>query len=120
MILKLHYKTPGREDDNQETKLYTRSDVDAKKQESAATDDTVSSLILEGLGGKENISDLDCCATRLRITVVDESKVNDAILKQSGASGVIRKGKGVQIIYGPRVAVIKSHLEEYIEQLWGC
>ena len=119
MILKLHYKTPGREDDNQETKLYTRSDVDAKKQESAATDDTVSSLILEGLGGKENISDLDCCATRLRITVVDESKVNDAILKQSGASGVIRKGKGVQIIYGPRVAVIKSHLEEYIEQLWG-
>lgn len=118
LIRRFNYKTPGREDDTAETKLYTRADVNARK--SAATDepssdtDTVSRLILSGLGGKDNISDLDCCATRLRVTVVDESRVDDTLLKQSGASGVVHKGKGVQIIYGPRVSVIKSNLEDFM------
>ena len=61
------------------------------------------------------MSDVDCCATRLRITVIDVGKVVDSLLKQSGASGVIRKGNGVQVIYGPRVSVIKSNLEMFID-----
>ena len=119
LIKKLDLKTPGR-DDNEEVKLYRRSDVEARKK-GAVTDGTVSeedelsSSICRGLGGKKNISDVDCCATRLRCTVFDASLVDDALLKSTGASGVVHKGNGVQIIYGPRVTVIKSNLEDYLE-----
>ena len=58
---------------------------------------------------------MDCCATRLRVTVIDPGKVSDALLKQSGASGVIHKGNGVQVVYGPQVAVIKSNLVDFME-----
>lgn len=120
LIKKFNFKTPGREDDDVETKLYTRADVNAAK---AANDSTtnvteemaVSQLICQGLGGKKNISDVDCCATRLRCTVFDASKVQEELLKQSGAAGVIQKGLGVQVIYGPKVTVIKSNLEDYLE-----
>ena len=123
MIRKMNLKTPGREDDDEETKLYTRSDFKAKTGVGpdgslpVASDcsDSVSALILQGLGGKSNLSDVDCCATRLRITVIDENKVNDQVLKQSGASGVIHKGNGIQVVYGPQVAVIKSNLVDFME-----
>ena len=116
MITKLNLTTPGREPDDIEPKLYRRSDVDAAKSSgSAGGTDTVSALILKGLGGKENLSDVDCCATRLRITVVDVEKVTDSLLKESGASGVLHKGNGVQVIYGPRVSVVKSNLEAFME-----
>ena len=75
----------------------------------------MSATILQGLGGKKNLSDVDCCATRLRVTVIDESKVSDQVLKASGASGVIHKGNGIQVIYGPQVAVIKSNLVDYMD-----
>ena len=75
----------------------------------------VSALILKGLGGKSNLSDVDCCATRLRITVVNPDLVNDGLLKESGASGVIHKGNGVQVIYGPQVSVVKSNLEDFLD-----
>ena len=116
LIKKLNLKTPGR-DDSEEVKLYTRSDVNARdaKEKSISSDDEVSRLICEGLGGKKNISDVDCCATRLRCTVLDSNLVDDQKLKNTGASGVVHKGKGVQIIYGPRVTVIKSNLEDYLE-----
>lgn len=119
LIKKFNFKTPGREDDDVETKLYTRADVNAAKAGGAAGAatggvDAVSQLICQGLGGKKNISDVDCCATRLRCTVIDSSKVQDALLKQSGAAGVIHKGLGVQVIYGPKVTVIKSNLEDYL------
>ena len=78
-------------------------------------EDEKSMLITRGLGGKKNISDVDCCATRLRCTVVDPEKVKDAVLKQTGPSGIIKKGQGIQIIYGPSVSVIKSNLEDYLE-----
>ncbi len=122
MIKKFDYKTPGREADDEEPKLYTRADVNAKKagtegNSSGAANDRVSALILNGLGGKSNISDLDCCATRLRVTVSDAEKVDDQMLKASGASGVIHKGNGVQVIYGPQVSVIKSRLEDFMEKL---
>jgi PTS system D-glucosamine-specific IIC component len=117
MITKMNLATPGREADDIEPKLYRRSDVEAAKSDKAggSSDDTVSALILKGLGGKENLSDVDCCATRLRITVIDIKKVTDSLLKESGASGVIRKGNGVQVIYGPRVSVVKSNLEAFMD-----
>ena len=76
--------------------------------------DLVSQMILEGLGGRENITTLDCCATRLRVTVKDSSLVTDALLKKSGAAGVIKRGNGVQVVYGPQVSVIKSELDDYL------
>ena len=120
MITKMNLKTPGREPDDVEPKLYRRSDVnESKAAKVKSTDkrasDVVSAMILKGLGGKENLSDVDCCATRLRVTVNDASKVMDDMLKASGASGVIHKGNGVQVIYGPKVSVIKSDLEDFID-----
>ena len=116
LIKKLNLRTPGRFDED-EVKLYGRSDVEAKKQADANVPvvDEISAGICEGLGGKENISDVDCCATRLRITVHDSTLVNDSRLRLTGASGVVHKGNGVQIIYGPKVTVIKSNLEDYLE-----
>jgi glucose PTS system EIICBA or EIICB component len=113
LIKKFNLKTPGREDTD-EVKLYRRSDVEAKKNGKNGDSDELSAIICQGLGGKKNISDIDCCATRLRCTVHKGELVNEALLKQSGASGVVRKGVGVQIIYGPRVTVIKSNLEDYL------
>ena len=120
MITKMNLKTPGREPDDVEPKLYRRSDVnEAKAAKAKGADkrasDVVSAMILKGLGGKDNLSDVDCCATRLRVTVNDASKVMDDMLKASGASGVIHKGNGVQVIYGPKVSVIKSDLEDFID-----
>ena len=119
MIKKFDFKTPGREDDDVETKLYTKADVNARKEaqnDGVASEDAMSEAITKGLGGKKNISDVDCCATRLRCTVHDAARVSDGILKATGASGVVHKGNGVQVIYGPNVTVIKSNLEDYLEK----
>ena len=120
LIKKFNLKTPGREDDAGEVKLYTKADVNTRKAketdaEGAASEDKLSKDITMGLGGKKNIDTVDCCATRLRCTVVKPELVNDAALKATGASGVIHKGNGVQVIYGPHVTVIKSNLEDYLE-----
>lgn len=117
MISKFDYKTPGR-DDAEEVKLYTRADVNARNAASgsvSAGNDPVSAMIVEGLGGAANLADVDCCATRLRCTVNDAALVKQDVLKASGASGVICKGNGVQVVYGPKVAVIKAKLEDYLE-----
>ena len=119
MIKKFDFKTPGREDDDVETKLYTKADVNARKEaqnDGVASEDAMSEAITKGLGGKKNISDVDCCATRLRCTVHDAARGSDGILKATGASGVVHKGNGVQVIYGPNVTVIKSNLEDYLEK----
>ena len=110
MIKRFNYITPGRETDTDEVKLYTRKDVEAKKSD-------VSPIIVEGLGGLKNISDVDCCATRLRVTVKKPDLVTESKLKQSGCAGVIKNGNGVQIIYGPKVTVIKSNLVDYMSGL---
>ena len=120
LIRRNNYLTPGREVGDDEVKLYTRADYNRKKEGGDAPSrahDDVSPLILEGLGGKENIVSLDCCATRLRVSVKDSDLVSDAKLRQSGASGIIRRGGGVQVVYGPQVAVIKSELEDYLKGL---
>lgn len=132
LIRRFDLKTPGR-DNNDEVKLYRRSDVDARKHgenvgeqgsgngrnpdvfRNQSPQMETSRLICEGLGGKANISDVDCCATRLRCTVYDAALVKEDILRASGASGVVKKGNGVQVIYGPKVSVIKSNLEDYLE-----
>ena len=116
MIKRFDYKTPGRDDS--EIKLYTRKDVNAKNAAegaaSAGGDNELSRQIMLGLGGKANISDVDCCITRLRCTVHDATKVDQQLLRETGASGVICKGQGVQVVYGPRVSNIKSDLEAYL------
>lgn len=118
MIRKFNYMTPGR-DDNAEAKLYTRKDLEARKKAGEVTEaeaaDELSAQITQGLGGKDNISDVDCCITRLRCTVKDPAKVDQQLLRSTGASGVICKGQGVQVVYGPRVSVIKSDLEAYLK-----
>lgn len=123
MIRKFDFLTPGREEDG-ETKLYTRADYNERKKAEVAGEpqmsaadvglESTSSLIVRGLGGRENIKNVDCCATRLRVTVNDSALVVDALLKKSGAAGVIRRGSGVQVVYGPQVSVIKSELDEFL------
>lgn len=116
LILKLDLKTPGREEDTEETRLYSRADVETKPSGALAENrDSLSAEIVRGLGGSENISDVDCCATRLRCTVRNSSLVEEAVLKNTGASGVIQSGNGVQVVYGPKVTFIKAELEEYLE-----
>ena len=140
LIKKFNFKTPGR-DDSMEIALKTEIDMKdvlktkkekereeeqrknekLKKQEMQIQTlneaDPVSALLVAGLGGKSNISDLDCCATRLRITVENGDKVDKNMLQDSGAAGVIVKGVGVQVVFGPKVTVVKSNLEDYLNQM---
>lgn len=120
LIEKFNFRTPGREEGEDEVKLYTRADVNERKAKNgvnkkAGAIDGVSARIVLGLGGVDNISDVDCCATRLRCTVKDSKLVDQNLLKESGAAGVISKGQGVQVIYGPQVSIIKSNLEDFMD-----
>lgn len=112
LINKFDLKTPGREDDDVDTKLYSKQDVLDKKGNKV---DETSLLIVQGLGGYDNIADLDSCATRLRVSVVNGDLVDEGALKASGAAGIVRSGKAVQVVYGPQVSVIKSKLADLIE-----
>ena len=102
MILKFNYQTPGHEKDN------------AAPVNNAANK---SQQILDGLGSLENISDLSCCATRLRVTLHQPSKLNKEKLLATGAAAVVANGDGVQIVYGPEVTVIHARLQDYIAQI---
>ena len=112
LIRMKNYTTPGRESAG-ETKLYTRADYNKKKNGGTAAGGTPAK-ITEGLGGRDNIISLDSCATRLRVSVRDAGLVDENVLKATGAAGVIVKGGGVQVVYGPTVTVIKSELDEYL------
>lgn len=102
MILKFNYQTPGHEKDN----AAPVNNADNKSQQ-----------ILDGLGGLENISDLSCCATRLRVTLHRPSKLNKEKLLATGAAAVVANGDGVQVVYGPEVTVIHTRLQDYIAQI---
>lgn len=102
MILKFNYQTPGHEKDN----AAPVNNADNKSQQ-----------ILDGLGGLENISDLSCCATRLRVTLHRPSKLNKGKLLATGAAAVVANGDGVQVVYGPEVTVIHARLQDYIAQI---
>ena len=126
LIKKYDFKTPGREDDDEETKLYTKADVNARNTANSrqsetdgkqgGTDDEKSAVIARGLGGKKNITSVDCCATRLRCSIENPELVDEKLLKATGAVGVVKRGQGIQVIYGPQVTVIKSNLEAYLAQ----
>lgn len=120
VILKFNLATPGREDNAGEIKLYSKEDFKNKSgsQEAAGEKEApLSAMILQGLGGLDNIIDIDCCATRLRLTLADSSLVKEDILKETGSKGVVKKGNGIQVIYGPQVTIIKSDFEEYVQYL---
>ena len=106
-ITKWDLKTPGREDD-QEGEL---------KIELANNDyTTMAQIILEGLGGKENVTSIDHCITRLRLEVKDRLLVDEKKIKSSGASGVIRPGKtAVQVVIGPKVQFVYEEFKKIAE-----
>jgi PTS system maltose and glucose-specific IIC component len=107
LIKRFNFKTPGREDEQATGPAINQSD--SSSQESRPL------IIIEALGGKENLVDVDNCATRLRLTVKDAEIINRDALKQTGSKGVVVKGDGVQVIYGPHVSVIKNEIEEVLE-----
>lgn len=126
MILKFNIKTPGREDDVESVKLHTKADyLEQKKSKNNEVSDkqtesvnqSISAKIVEGLGGLDNITDVDNCATRLRVALKHGDKINEPLLKETGAAGVFTNGNNIQVIYGPRVSNIKTELDEYIESI---
>lgn len=104
-ITKFNLKTPGREDDD---------DIDETTIELANNDFTkMAEIILEGVGGKENLVSIDNCVTRLRLEIKDNSKVNEKLIKSSGASGIIKPGKNsLQIIIGTKVQFVCDELKK--------
>lgn len=125
-ILKWDLKTPGREADGETAKLVSKDEYRAAtgigvaggKAGMPANVDEKSVNILSGIGGIDNlVGDIDCCATRLRLTLVDTSKVNEPLLKATGAGGVVLKGNGIQVIYGPSVTIVKSNFEELVDDI---
>ena len=146
VILKWNLPTPGREADDQETKLYTKEDFQAKQaaraetapsaeqtpaQQPLPTGDAAEPVqhferdeqmenIIAGLGGLDNMENPECCATRLRLNVQDSSKIDKALLKKAGALGVIVNGNAVQVVYGPVVSVIKPKLQQYMDKKRAC
>jgi len=100
LITKFNFKTPGRED---EVTTETVEVTDRAK------------TIIQALGGKENIDVVDCCATRLRVTLNSDEEVDKSLLTATQARGVIQKGNGVQVIYGPHVTTIKNEVETLLE-----
>ena len=122
-ILKWDLKTPGREADDEEMKMMSKADYQkatgvgvAGGAAGAPKDfDSKSAVILQAIGGVDNVKEIDCCATRLRLTLADGTKVNEPVLKGTGASGVVTKGNAIQVIYGPTVTIVKANLEEFVE-----
>ncbi len=122
-IIRWNLKTPGREDDNEEMHLYSKAEfqnakgIGAENNSQDQNIDMKSATILKGVGGISNLEDIDCCATRLRLTLKDSGLVNKSVLKSTGASGVVVKGMGIQVIYGPQVTIIKSNFEEFVDAI---
>ena len=108
MIRKFNFKTPGREDEKAVEPADGQSSIDPQASRSHT--------IIDALGGKDNILDLDNCATRLRVTVKDPELVKKEVFPSTGSKGIIMNGTGVQVVYGPQVSVVKNEVEEILEQ----
>ena len=100
LIKALDLKTPGREDTTEESKAGATSEM--------------APALIAAFGGKENITNLDACITRLRVSVADVAKVDQAGLKKLGAAGVVVAGSGVQAIFGTKSDNLKTEMDEYI------
>lgn len=118
MIKRFKFATPGR--------LGNYTDFDGEGETTTVADSSTSDAttdearlalnIIEAFGGQENMTDVDACMTRLRVTVLDETKVaEDKEWTKLGASGVVRKGKGIQVVYGPKADVIKSDIIDIMQ-----
>ncbi|WP_102399541.1 PTS transporter subunit EIIC [Haloimpatiens massiliensis] len=116
LILKFNIKTPGRGDDENEIKLYKKSDYKEKVAEKKENKGKLSERIVEALGGADNIDDVTNCATRLRVIVKDGSLVasNDEWTSNLEAHGVVRNKTSFQIIYGPRVITVASQVKDVL------
>ena len=124
LITKLNLKTPGREDDNEETKLFTKADYQKGKgnDTTAAAPKTAGKgeiaekapLVLAALGGESNIVSVDACITRLRVEVKDKAQVNKDELKNLGAAGVVEVGNGIQAIFGAKADGYKNAINEIL------
>ena len=122
IIKKFNLKTPGREDEDEETKLFTKADyqgkngeADSKTASAASGSDELREIaphVLAALGGSENIDNIDACITRLRVEVKDASKVDKAQLKRLGAAGVLEVSGGVQAIFGGKSDTLKNYIKE--------
>ena len=107
-IVKFDLKTPGREDD----------DLEAEKSAVLANNDytAVAKTVLEGLGGKENVTSLDNCITRLRLEIKDYTKVDEKKIKSAGIAGVIRPSKtSVQVIVGTKVQFVADEMKKLLK-----
>lgn len=124
MITKLNLKTPGRDENEEETKLYTKADFQNSKggATEAAAPKTAGKgeiaekapLVLAALGGEENIVSVDACITRLRVEVKDKANVNKDELKNLGAAGVVEVGNGIQAIFGAKADGYKNAINEIL------
>lgn len=118
LILKFDYKTPGREDDEEEIKLYSKDDYKSKnevKELNTALSSSNEELLIEALGGKGNIVEITNCATRLRLSVEDETLVKDTnTFKKLGAVGLVKSGKSIQVIIGLNVPKVRENIESLI------
>lgn len=118
LIVKFNFATPGRE--GSEVKLYKRADYNEKNDNATTTnnnnnnqDDSIIDSIVLALGGVDNIENIDACITRLRVTVIDETKVaDDYTWNDLNAKKVIRMGKGIQAIYGTQADVYKNLIKQ--------
>lgn len=115
LIKKFNLKTPGREEDEAETKLYTKADYNAKK-EAGKSDEIKENApeVLAALGGADNIVSVDACITRLRVEVKNKGIVDKAKLKSLGASGVVEVGNGVQAIFGAKADPYKNEIKDLL------
>ena len=105
-------KTPGREDEEPAAAV-TPEKGPSVAVAAPAADNSRAAQYLRGLGGKENIKTLDACATRLRVEVVDDTKVDTVSLKAAGARGVIKgAGGSVQVVIGPEADLISGEMKE--------
>ena len=109
LIVKYDLKTPGRDES---IKVFDKKKYDFSFDKSLI--DPRSQMIVQGLGGRSNFTDLDCCITRLRATIKDDTLINEGLLKKSGAAAIMCQPNAIQIIYGPQASNIKTKLDEYM------
>ena len=117
-IKKFDVKIPGR-DEAEDVKLLSKKEFQQLKNQDTSNPQPLGNelgkLIYEAIGGIDNFSNIDNCFTRLRVTVHDLDKVNEALLKESGSKGVVKRGNEIQIIYGVNVNKFRKYLEDYME-----
>lgn len=114
MITKFNLKTPGRDGNEEDTKLYTKADFQNKKIGTRSEISQKAPLILVALGGEKNIVSVDACITRLRVEVKDKDKVDKAELKALGAAGVMEVGNGIQAIFGAKADGYKNAINNIL------